>query len=610
MHVIQIVLILVLNIVLKASTLSLKSCCSSMSFAKSSPNSYYNFLKLVMKLLKTNSVLILHSEKLLELPVTSMSQQFSWTTNKLAGNFEETIFKIANIQLKVIVELQKMFPDNFYGTSVMVETIVDLQKGTPNRRLEPLMSQFKDLLYNQLRSPASYAIFFEKFVHPSDLQLNSLYQLCLDVMDKLPGNAVLMRASLSTKEDSNFCLLLIRSLSENPQVIHLNPDLYDRLVLKITQLLFDRNLAAGNFRYLEKTLIKSMLSQDFWLSIICTNVISEFVTRLESLDTAMRYLLFFEKLMNRIWNQFVEPALISQVHVISIIKLILKCHPETARSKQELARLLLEKRAPVMKEGKVIATTFLNAFAKIRDQPTAENYYEMIISLRKMAEVPTSGEEVTSEFLDLIQMTATCDWNLFCSLIVAIMNFIISTADDKNKMVYLLKFDAPLSGGNEMPFEVKMKLLEMCFSFIPLAKRKIGLPGILTRELNSLLGDDDLIMKRVVIDKFAANISDPFVLELTKSLKFDDIRIKKTEEEKLNIIKKSKNFQRIHKCKQIKHAAKCHSSRPLQTILRYSQKVQSQQLTEDDRKVIQEIVSNFNKIAHGARTLKRPLNGC
>lgn len=590
-----------MSMVLEISSLSLESCLEGFSFSSSSSTTYCNLLKLSLKLLKGNSDIVEKSEDTRELLVTVMSRNFLWTLKNAAEKFEEACIKLTHIHVKIFVELQKMLPNNFRGTAAMVETVVAFKDlSLRSQQLSSLCLQFKCFLWPHLHSPYFYATFFKYFSHPNDSQLISLYELSLEVIDKASQNTLTLSAALLTNEETNYCLLLLKSMSQNPHLIHLHPSLYNRLIIRVTQLLYDENLKEEDFQFLEKVLIKWMLSKDFWLGIVCRAIVSEFLIRVKSLETAKIYFLFFEKLMNRIWDPSIEPTNISQVHVIGILTLLLKLHPKLAKLQPETARVLIKESPDIAVTSSSAQNIFLEAFSKIESQPNAQNYYELLGTLRSIARTETStvNENFTAKFAKLIEMSKVCDWSTFSGLVVAIMDVIISITDDKIKLVYLLKFIEAKNTGIVVPFIVKLKLLEMIFSFVPFANSKIGLIGILTRELNLLLEDDDLILKQAVIEKLSANISDPLVLELKKSLNFDrNIRIKKTEEEELNAIRKSKGFKIMHTCSRVSTASINPAvSHHLQMILKYSQTIQIDQMTETDKKLVQQIASNFCRL--------------
>lgn len=576
---------------------------------------YCNFVKLFMQMLRTNIVLAAsEGGNILELPVIFMSRNFCWTIKLLHQTPTATNLKLAKIQLTVLAELHKMFPNNFHGTATMVQTVVELRccEGELSHELTALTTKFKDILWNQRHKQSFYSDFFDDFNDPSNRKMVSMYELCIEVIDDVSGDGGdLMRIAMSTNENSNFCLLLIKSMSSNP---HLNPTMFNQIILKITQLICAKNLDEKNFQFIEKELVKRILSNDYWMSFVSFSVFSEFLSQPKPTGAYSHYFKFFQKLLLKMWNLSTNPTSMSQLYIISIVKQMLKIHPELARHNdidQSLFFLLNESSAP-----NKLQTSFLKALRLTIDTPSAANYYATMISLKLMAMggINDSSCEAVPKFSELITTVVNnCNWNLHRGLMISIMEVMISTTDSQNKIIFLLKLNPALSNVENKPFEVKLKLLDLLLSYIPMSKLKIGLPGILIREFNKLLCDDSLVVQRAVLRKIESNFYNPDVMELTNSLTFDcDSKIVLTEDEILKLIIQSKGFKSVHKCPVIKHVEASQASsrpsiylQPLYKILKYSETIQPHQLNENDQKIIQKIITNFQAIERGRNPLKR-----
>lgn len=567
-----------------------------------------------MHLLRTNIVLVAtEGGNILELPVICMSRNFCWTIKLLHQNPTATHLKLAKIQLTILAELHKMFPNNFHGTATMVQTVVELRccEGEFSHELKALTTKFKDILWNHRHKTSFYSDFFEDFNDSSNGKMVSMYELCIEVVDDvLENGGALMRTAMSTNENSNFCLLFIKSIASNP---HLNPTMFNQIILKITQLFCDKNLDEKNFQFIEKQLVKRILSHDFWLSFVSFSVLSEFLSQPKPTGTRAHYFKFFQKLLLKMWNPSTSPTSMSQLYIISIVKQMLKVHPELARLNDidhSLVFLLNESSAPGAQ------MSFLKSLRLTIDTPSTANYYAMMISLKLMAlgGINDSSCEAVSKFSELITtVVVDCNWDLHRGLMISIMDVMISTTDSQNKIIFLLKLNPALSNGEKKPFEVKLKLLDLLLSYVPMSKLRFGLPGVLIREFNKLLCDDSLVVQRAVLRKIESKFHDPDVMELTNSLTFDcDSKIVLTEDQTLKLIKQSKGFKSVHKCSVIQHAkAFQSSSRPsihLQTlhkILKYSKTIQPHQLNENDQEIIQKIITNFQAIEQGRNPLKR-----
>lgn len=565
---------------------------------------YCNFAKLFMHLLKTNDELINKSGNYLQLPVVCLSQNFCWIIKKLHQNFTAAHLKLANIQLKILVELQRMFPDNFHGISAMVETVINL-KGFEEEfaeQLSTLIGKFKELLWTQRHSPVFYSDFFKTTIHPSEKQMTVMYELSIEVIDDISGNGLLMSTALSVNEDLNFCLLLIKSLSENPQLIHINPKLYDQITMKLAKLLVARNLGSKNFQFIEKVLIKQILSSHFWISFASFNVFLSFLEKLQAKSLWSEYFQFFQKLLLRMWNPSTEPITMSQLYIISMLKVILVLHPELIRMNIiNPGYNFVFNKASASKDSE---GRFLKALQLTHEKRSASTYYETVKSLKTLSVygINDSSSESASKFAELIITAVDSNWNLHSGLILSIMDVMIATSDSQNKILFMLKLNPALNNGEIKSTDVKLKLLDLIFSYIPLAKLRIGLPKILIRELNKLLSDDDLFVQRAVIRKFKLHLSNPDVMELTTLINFDG-KVEMTENETKNLILTSRGLKFVHECPKIQHASPSiepsTNVQPLQQILKYSKTIQPQDLNENDRKVLQQIITNFQKIAQG-----------
>lgn len=580
---------------------------------KESISTYTGFAKPLMHVLRSNSTFVATSEDLMRLPVAYICRDFFWTIKKLNSNIDEPYKKVINIQLKILAEIFKILPDNSKGMGEMLVTIWELECYSQDENFNPYLAEliliFKNVWWQQRHSSFFFKNFFKQIEQPSDGQLNLLYQKAIEVVDDMKENQELLNIALPSQESSNYCWLLLQSMSENPQLIHVDPNLHDRLILKIVELL----CADKNFRFIEKLLMKGIVGTDFWMSSICFEVLLGFLAQYRS-EIIGKYFTNFVKLLKNLWKPSAGVSTIPQLYVMSIVKFIINRHPQLANQKHELEVIKILLRKPNAEASR----KFQQAFQSMIRSPTASNYYATVTSLQELAinGLDNTNQEAMADFGSLISMTAECDWNLHSTMIISILDAIASTADVGKKIVLMLKLNPVLTKNPTMPLQVKIKLLAMLCTYIPSAQSKYGLTLVLIRELNRLLTeDDDLIMKRAVVSKLGELIGDnvyqtaAYLQEITLSLKFDDdLEVKMSADDELKILKKSKGLKRAHDCIAIDHRVESEPSitQNLQHILDFSKQIESHRLTNVDKEIIRVINSNFEMVLN-----KRPkiLNG-
>lgn len=559
---------------------------------------YLPLSKIFMNQLKTNLEIVTRAESTIELAVGFICRHFYWTFKSLTTCFDRSYLKLANFQLRIFSELQKMFPDSFQGFSSMITTLTEVQccanEEILSDELTELVTKLQELLLSLRHSPSFYRDFFKPFTNASELKLNFCFDLCLATLELIADNGISLSTALPTEEDSNFALKIIQTMSECPQMIHQNPALYDQLTCGIKKLLLAENLGAANFQFLECAIIKKMLSNDFWPSFICFQVLQDFMGQL---DDVADYLNFFVKLLRKIWNPSTSIATLPQLYVSRVVMFIVALHPHLLQQNDVDAGII----SILTKELKHEASkSFEEAFEALVDAPSAGNYYETLLSMKTIGEANKS----IKTFCEAVKIIETCDWRLHSSLVVTIMDVIASTDDARCKMLLMLKLNPALSSSRSKPLEVKLKLIDLLFSFLPFMDLKFGLTGLMAREFNKLLNDpdNDLIVKRAVLKEFEKNLHNEHLQELMKSINFDcDVQMM-TEDEKLEILERSKHFKRQHECLSVvkmetSEAPTTDHSQRLQRILKYSEWLHTQQLTDTDRSMIRQISLNFEKNA-------------
>jgi hypothetical protein len=462
-----------------------------------SPSNYVNSFKIFLTMLKTNQSLIKESPGILELPVASVSRSFIETFKRVNENFDENRQKFLIMQARILKEIQKMFENQFRGTCYIVEAIVDLQSylrnSTLNPKLTDILNKLKSSLWSELSSSNFYSAFFTKLKGPSNIEFS--LDLCTEIFDKIKESEEFLTVAMSKDKTSNFCLLTAQFIAENPEIIQTNPMIFSQTIEKITQVF----CMARNIKFTEREIIKSIVSDDFWIGEVSFEIFREYLKIVDSDQEIAEKFVFFQKLLKKLWNPSVSLSTRAQFRVAEIVLFIGNHHVAVAKQhivdKNSLA-VLMNYSKPDCQEK------FRNSVELISGDPSVGNYYSLIASTKALG----FGEaELSQETLEklcvLIKMTENCDWAVNSNLVVNIMQTILGTRDKKQKQILLLRFNSALHSDETKPFEVKLKLLELLFSFIPSAKVQEGLRKLLVRELNKLLIEGPDRIRKLILDK-------------------------------------------------------------------------------------------------------------
>lgn len=572
-------------------------------------------MKIAMRLLKTNISLISNSQNNeLKIVYLSICKDFSWICNLLSNDSSiefatttltsSSLVKIANIQMLLIAELQKMFPELYRG-AFLLKTFIGLEslyaEYQNSSALKDLKSDFRSLLIQHRdQSTNTYLNYFELFENDDDLiyLLSFSSELMKEILDTNKSQIT----TFSMTEDSNLFLQMIQLIAKNPQIVHQSPLIYDQTIFCLSSALSSGNLHLEPSRYIVLSLIKKMLAEDYWTSIICYDVLQQFLSQLTSTETLVQYFIAFDSLLQQ--TEIMTET--NKIAIKSILKRIIKSHPKVLQSSMinpETIHLLTGESS--------CENNFKETFLSLINSPSATNYKIMIkcLSLQAKRGMDVLNNKEIIKFLDVMRLRAHCDWNLHSDFVANVMNVMMATENPQNKMLFMLKFSQSLS--LEIPQPLQVKLLDLLFSYIPLLKSKIGLPDLIGREINKMLDSDDITIVRMVLRKFEKNICDPQVLELTKAIEFDgNISTTRSEEELTLLLTKMRNFKSIHKCLKSPHKAvenkvvEDNDLHLLQKILKYSEWIQTQTISTANRSLVENIVRNFKKSLH-AESFKR-----
>lgn len=565
--------------------------------------SYFNFLKVILHTFKNNIELIKNSRAgIIGKVFAAICTDICSTFRRIQLNEKEVSTKFVDIQLKVIEEMQKLFPDDINGVPYMVLAYVQLEQDD-NDTLCNHKNKYKNLLLHQKESPKYFAIFF-KVIAETELsrkQFENFCGLALDVMDRSFNNKMMLN-SLANQNETNFISQLIEIISTHPAIIHVNPKTFNIFVLIIVRILLSEKLEASNFRNLETALVRKMIAtENYFRSFTCFNILVLFLKLLRSREAITQYFIFFQKLLKKIWNPSTEMSSLAQIFVREIFSTLMWLHRDKTRRYEDadIVRSL-------MKSGELQEVkSFDGTLESLIVAPTVLKYYELMKSLHVLTSKINSGEKTATDTVcEVITLVNDCDWRLHSGLVINLMDVMIATRNPETKLMFLVKFNPSLSKERSKSLEVNLKLLDLLFSFMTILKEKIGLRKLLATELNKMLmNPDDVILTRAMLKKFSKHKSHQEVLDLMQSTQFDhDIETDPSDEEILEILERSKGTKMKHKCYDISHAmpvkiVENNHAKSLQMILAFSQSLRTETICESDRRLVLEIIQNLGELA-------------
>lgn len=561
--------------------------------------SYFQLVKISMQLLKLNRDLVDTSDKndILEPIISTICTDFLWTFESLYLKFTQHYHKIAKLQLKLIEGIWKLYPGSFNGASHLVKTIVDLECRASKENLDDLLCdlkvQMKNILQINHHAPQIYFGFFPQFDHQPEKKLFHLYKLCFEILTESMGDQVLLNiVLLSSDDNSNFCLKLIQSVTENQKLIHSNPELCSEMIMNISQLLYIEGLQEQNLRHFERALVELMIHGKYCTGLFCMHIWLDFLAQIRSKEGLLQYFIFFQAIMNQIWNPATEITTKLQIFISNILQFIVGSHPKITQTRAADTDLIFPFTQNV--ESKSAMMPFNEVFSSFFASPNAENYYELIKCLKLLSIGGINNVVKNIRFGELLAIDTNFEWSIYSELIINIIDVIIMTKDHQRKMFFLLKFMPFFDCEQSKSFSIQLKLVDLLFSFLPLVECKIGLSELISRELFKLLMSTDSIVTNAVVKRLA---SEPNAAKLVKNLNFNE---HDTKENRSDVIIKSKMVNESHKCVQKKVARvssepKTKHSRQLNIILKYSQWIHKQQLQDSDINTLHLIANNFNK---------------
>ncbi|CRL01515.1 CLUMA_CG014407, isoform A [Clunio marinus] len=570
----------VLRIIIEAMSMSLKVCYIS----------YSRLAKIIMCQLRTNKTIV--AECHIEQFVVILCEDFYITTLEYHKNLRDAFFKLLTIQLRFFSELMIMFPNEFCGSCFMLETLLKLKCFEKSKlvgdEVQSIIKEFKRILWLHQTSFQFYKNLLCK-VTPSSINQQSqvLHEILMEIVEEIHLNDEKFLAAYSPNEEANFCWQIIRFMSENPEITFIHSTLH----VKVQEILFNRKLKR-NFEFIEKKLLEGLMVDNFWLSFTCFSIFIMFINNIKSEDLKEVYFKFFEKASNKSSSKMFEVKSLKEFYIKNIIKCLKPNYFQCSSPRRSFNYLPLNE-----------------AFSQFMKEQTAESCHKMIRSMKETCQL---RKEIIETINNLIEISRECDWNLHSDLIIALIDRIIKTESTETKLKFLLKFNDSLNvvrSKSMIPIVIKLKLLDLIFDLMPLSKNHLGITKLLTKELNELVNDNENFIKRLTFEKIGSNFYLREVSEISKNLIYDEAFQPEMEhQEEFQILKDSKNLtiksEKVEeKLKSVEGSHSRHSKQ-LENILKYSENINFQELSNSDRQMLQQIKNNFEKANENENLMK------
>ncbi|XP_070496979.1 uncharacterized protein [Chironomus tepperi] len=483
----------------------------------------------------------------------------------IANSSQNESRKFAKVQLCIIIELQHLYsPEDFKGNQSIEKLFIKLI----NEDISELEEQFTTILGKQLENPKFYQ---DMFVIEQEESYNDFLRYCLLILQQVGSQNV-------TEKETNFVCLLIPSLSKHLDILDNDTEIFDYLLMELTNLIVKLNIDDQNFETIEKQLIEGIIGNDYSLSVFCFLIMCQFLLSIKSVDAIKSYFILFQDLLLLMWNPVLEFCELRQVYLAELLRLMYKSNEINLKIliKPNLKTFLND-------SDDKNSEDFTTNFFKLKFDPKSKNYYILISSNL----IPS--EKSSKELISLIQVIGSSDWNIYSSLVIKIIDLIATTKDHEKKMLYLLKFN-PLNAmkklGSALPIQIAHKLLEMCLTFMSKTNGCNGLKNYIKTSLDMLL-ERDVSLRRLYLN---------LRMSKTVMIKEEETLISNIED----TLKASNTVILKHLCKQniIAHKEESCQLENLEKMLIYSKWLSNQNnLTRRESEIIDEIVANLQKVS-------------
>lgn len=460
---------------------------------------------------------------------------------------------------------QQTFPEDFCSANQhLIYLIISFNEN------DDLGAQIEKITINQMKCPN----FFREIL--SHKKCKSYFNFLSKINEKLIETLTSVDLALTNSDQTNYCCLLINSIANDLQLMSTNPKLYENLIFDCIKIMSIADLNDCNFEVVEKYLIEGTIGESLSLSVICFDIICQFLSAIESTEIIQAYFIFFQELLLKLCHANCEFNDYREIHLVQILKLMLQMHSNIDSFKDSA---LIKFFGADSSES----ADFSTSLAIIQTDPNAKHYHNLVQSISNLREI---SDQQQKNFCRLIETMSQCNWNKYSHIVNSIINFIALLEDFDKKMLYLLKLNPKSQIFDNIPVRIKQALVILIISFK--LKQHSSFDG-LNNYLHSIfenLIQNDCTIRRVYFN--AINDGDDEGSEIDE---IDTIIIDCDE-----LIKLARDLHNTHVCREDKsnfiESTHLHN---LQKVLEFSKFILSQQITENECKIIKVILQNFNE---------------
>lgn len=493
-----------------------------------------SFAKIGLLAFKKNVDVVRVTTSVLYFFIENLTQSIKIKISKIANPMAKQL--IINF-IRIISELQKSFRNELIGNP-------DISQLTSMESLKAVQ-EIKDFITDWSTTVKGGDTSCMNIFNDKDISLEE----CVNLLQEVISKPTSINAAMSSNEKSNVCCQTLMALSKEFMIIGKNPEAYNRILSLVYDIITSKYLSNDNFKFVETYLMEAILSKNYWLGVASLVVFSRYLQHITSKELINHYF----QLLKNLRHHSLPPGL-QQQRISFIFKLFCKTH------QKKFSEMI----APDL--------NFKETFQLIKAEACEENYQKLIESLKNI------DEQDTRDFCDLIEMLEECNWYEFTPLVIQVLQSIKSFKEIDKKMICLLKIQR--SFDKEMPFRVKVKILEILSTCLPHMDEFKGLSDLVESSLEKLL-NENCILRRSWYNLTKGNSLQRGKYEIDESVTIPENII-----DILNISKSMRKRPLISESNQKQN---------LKKVLLYSKWLSTQNISKEDRQIICEITRNFEK---------------
>ncbi|KAG5676654.1 hypothetical protein PVAND_006472 [Polypedilum vanderplanki] len=479
-----------------------------------------HFAKINLKIFRNNHDL-LKSSKYLEFFVNCICLLI---LRSMENGSDVKHSNLIKCQLIIIVALQKLFPgEEFSGNRYLMRLFINCHE---TRKTDEYKDHLQNIFIQQLQTTS---LFLQDLFSIQESEKDEKFlRYCILIFYKIIENQSLLYSALTCSEQTNFACNLIKLTANHLYLLDTDSELYDNLTKSTVQLIIaSSNISNLHFEVLEKFLIRSILSNDYALSVVCFNIMCQFLSSIDSISTIKSYFKLFQDILLLTWKgeEYMERK---QTFIACILKLMYHIYGDHLK-----VYIVSDMRDFFIKQHYKSAYNFSTTLSALKQNSTVINYNTFIDSL----DVTTNGmsQKEMKDYCNFVEIVGKSNWHVHWPMIIKIIVSIIAINDLQKKMVLLLKLNPKEKNLQDVPVIIKHKIIKLAASFT--SKENC-------ENLRSYL---DSILKVLIKDDFSSR---KFYQSIMKQ-QANDICLKEAEE----LLRSSKNLFLMHKCFNKKYDA-------------------------------------------------------